>query len=129
VGNPDTFLIGVGVNCNRVRFPPDLEATATSLAIATGNEVDRGALLVAIAERLHTMLEDLAARRRDRLEELFRERLGLLGQRVQVESAQMDEGRLTALDFERLELDGDRRVALGIVKAIRRAPVPETPGA
>lgn len=119
-GGPDTYLIGVGVNCNRVRFPPDLETTACSLASATGHEVDRGGLLVEIAQRLDAMLHALVARDHGRLEELFRERLGLLGQRVAVEAAETHTGVLTDLDFHSLVVDG-RRVPLAIVRSIRRA--------
>jgi BirA family biotin operon repressor/biotin-[acetyl-CoA-carboxylase] ligase len=121
VGKPDTYLIGVGVNCNRVRFPPDLEPTACSLAIVTGREVDRGRLLLAIAARIDAMLDDLAARRHERLEELFRDRLGLVGQRVVCDAGSEQEGVLTALDFHSLALDGGKAVPLAIVRAIRRA--------
>lgn len=123
VGTRDTYLIGIGVNCNRVRFPPDLEATACSLATATGHEVDRGTLLLAIAERLHAALTDLAAGRDEALAAVFRERLGLFGQRVRVEAAQPHEGILTALDFERLVLDDSVAVPLAIVRSIQRAAV------
>jgi BirA family biotin operon repressor/biotin-[acetyl-CoA-carboxylase] ligase len=119
---PHTWLIGVGVNCNRVRFPPELEAHATSLALATGHEVDRPGLLVAIAERLDTMLQDLAARRHDRLLATFRDRLGLLGQRVVVDAGPVHEGVLLDVDFERLLLTDDRALPLAVVRALRRAP-------
>ncbi len=120
VGNADTFLIGIGVNVNRVRFPPDLETRATSLALATGHEVDREDLLLRIATRVDAMLQDLAVRRHDRLEALFRDRLGLLGQRVRVEATAVHEGVLTGLDFERLVLDGTRTVPLAVVRSLQR---------
>ena len=121
IGGPDTYLIGVGVNCNRVRFPPDLQATACSLASATGSEVDRGELLVAVAERIDAMLDALSRRDHVALENVFRERLGLVGQRVHVDAAEASQGVLTDLDFHRLVLDGTRRVPLAIVRGIRRA--------
>ncbi len=121
VGGPDTYLIGVGVNCNRVRFPPDLQNTACSLASVTGHEVDRGELLLAIAERIDAMLRALVARDHAALEALFRDRLGLLGQRVVVDAAETDTGVLTGLDFASLEIDGARRVPLAVVRSIRRA--------
>jgi BirA family transcriptional regulator, biotin operon repressor / biotin---[acetyl-CoA-carboxylase] ligase len=116
---PDSYLIGVGVNCNRVRFPPDLEAIATSLAAASGHLVDRGALLLAIAERLHAMLDDLAALRHQPLEAVFRDRLGLFGRRVLVDAGGPQRGVLTGLDFQQLQLDGSRRWPLAIVRSIR----------
>ena len=119
-GGPDTYLIGIGVNCNRVRFPPDLEATACSLASATGREVDRGALLLGIAVRVDAMLRSLALRDHTDLEAVFRDRLGLVGQRVTVDAAETHDGVLIHLDFQALTLDGERRVPLAIVRAIRR---------
>ena len=116
---PDTYLIGIGVNCNRVRFPPELEAIATSLAVATGHEVDRGALLVAIAERVDAMLTALARREHGPLETLFRDRLGLLGRRVVVGTNVEESGVLTGLDFAELVLDGERRRPLAFVRSIR----------
>lgn len=121
VGTRDTFLIGIGVNVNRVRFPPDLEATACSLATATGREIDRGDLLLRIAERLHDALTALTDGRQAALEQVFRDRLGLFGQRVRIEAARVDEGVLTALDFERLVLDDGVVVPLAIVRSIQRA--------
>lgn len=120
-GTRDTYLIGIGVNCNRVRFPPDLEATACSLATATGHEIDRAELLLQLAERVHTMLGELAAGRHAALEHVFRERLGLFGQRVRVEAARPHEGVLTALDFGQLVLDDDLVVPLPSVRGIQRA--------
>jgi BirA family biotin operon repressor/biotin-[acetyl-CoA-carboxylase] ligase len=119
-GGPDSYLIGIGINCNRVRFPPDLEATACSLALATGHEVDRGALLLAVAERLDAMLTALAARRVEALEAMFGDRLGLVGQRVLIDAGAEHTGHLTAVTFEQLTLDGTRTLPLAIVRAIRR---------
>lgn len=118
---PDTYLIGIGVNCNRVRFPPELEAIATSLALATGHEVDRSALLLAIAEQVDAMLTALQQGQLDELEALFRDRLGLLGRRVVVDAPTPATGELTHLDFAELTLDGTRHWPLAIVRGIRPA--------
>ncbi len=119
VVGPDTYLIGIGVNCNRVRFPPGLEATATSLAITTGHEVDRRALLLAIAIELEAALQAIATGQQQELEAVFRDRLGLFGRRVRVEATEQLEGVLTHLDFSQLVLDGGRALPLGIVRGIR----------
>ncbi len=122
VAGPDSYLIGIGVNCNRVRFPRDLEATATSLALATGHEFDRGAIVLALAERVDAMLTELAARRHGALETLFRDRLGLVGQRVVVTAAAGEHtGALTSIDFQRLVLDGEPELPLATVRGIVRA--------
>ncbi|MCA8949960.1 MAG: biotin--[acetyl-CoA-carboxylase] ligase [Planctomycetes bacterium] len=114
-----TYLIGVGVNCNRVRFPPDLEVVATSMALLTGQEIDRGALLGALAESIDAAFRDLAAGNGHELLELLRNRLGLLGRDVEVTANDVLRGELTAIDFTELELDGSRRLPLGFVRGIR----------
>jgi BirA family biotin operon repressor/biotin-[acetyl-CoA-carboxylase] ligase len=120
VTGPHGYLVGIGVNCNRARFPRDLEATATSLALATGREVDRGALLLALGERIDAALGAIARGDHDELLAVFRDRLGLLGHEVDVTADRPHRGRLTAIDFASLELDGARRLPLGFVRAIRR---------
>ena len=42
---PGVFLAGIGINVHHARFPPDLQAIATSLRIETGREQDKEALL------------------------------------------------------------------------------------
>ncbi|MFO1076844.1 MAG: biotin--[acetyl-CoA-carboxylase] ligase [Planctomycetota bacterium] len=121
VAGSDVYLVGVGVNCNRVRFPPDLENTATSLALATGREVDLGDLLGHLAERIDRALTDLAERRHERLLSLFRDRLGLLGRRVEVTTNTAQTGVMTGIDFAELTLDERVVVPLGFVRAIRAA--------
>ena len=122
-GGADGYLIGVGINCNRVRFPRDLEAIATSLANATGHEVDRGALLVELAVQLDTVLTALEQDRLASLETVFKARLGLFGKRVSVESTDVHDGVLTGLDFTQLVLDGTRTLPLGVVRSIRQEEI------
>lgn len=117
----DTWLIGVGVNCNRTRFPPELEPIASSLALVGGHAVDRGALLLAIAQRVDAMLRDVADNRLHRLEEEFRQRLGLLGRAVVVDVGAAHAGTLSAVDFTALTLDGGRTFPLGHVRSLRPA--------
>lgn len=117
----DTWLIGVGVNCNRTRFPPDLEPIATSLALAGGRVVDRGALLVAIAQRIDAMLRDIADGRLERLQTEFRERLRLIGKPVVVDVGSAHAGTLVDVDFATLQLDGGRAFPLGHVRSLRPA--------
>lgn len=117
---PDSYLIGIGINCNRVRFPPDLESTATSLALASGRTVDRGRLLLLLAEALDQALRDLARGAPERLLRAYRSGLGLLGKPVRVVAGSDEHaGELTAIDFTTLELDGRLRLSLGAVRALR----------
>lgn len=121
VAGADTWLIGVGVNCNRVRFPPDLDGIATSLALATGHEVPRDELLLGIAGQLDAALRDLAAGHLAAWEQQFGDRIGLLGRRVLVEAAagSVERGVLTSLDFRELVLDGQRVLPLAHVRGMR----------
>jgi BirA family biotin operon repressor/biotin-[acetyl-CoA-carboxylase] ligase len=118
---PDVFLIGIGINVNRRRFPPPLDAIATSLALATGREFDRHDLLLAVASRLHAAVAALEHGEFDGLLAAFRNHLGLMGQEVIVLAGGETAGRLVHLDFERLELAGGRSFPLGLVQGIRRA--------
>lgn len=121
-GGTDRFLVGTGVNVNCTRFPPELEHQATSLALATGHLVDRRLLLLDIAVRLDAAVADLAAGRTGELEELFRERLGLMGREVVVRARGSQHlGELQALDFDRLVLAGGREFPLGLVRGLRPA--------
>lgn len=121
VGGPDTYLVGVGINCNRVRFPPDLEPIATSLAVATGHTIDRETLLIDLAQRLDRMLVALQAQETEQLEQVFRRRLGLMGKAVEVQANETLRGVLTGLDFTSLELDRRTTLPLGVVRGIRGA--------
>lgn len=118
VAGSDTYLIGVGINCNRVRFPPDLEVTATSLALETGHEIDRHELLVQLAQRVDEAFDHMVRGSHEELVELFRNRLGLLGREVEVTAGETHRGRLTAIDLTEVELDGEAVLPLGLVRRI-----------
>lgn len=115
----DTWLVGIGVNCNRVRFPPELEPIATSIAVVTGREVDRGDLLLSIAQRLDETLSMLTSGTLARMEEAFRTRLGVVGKRVEVEGLVRQVGMVTELGFGGLRIDAGPLMPLGTIRAIR----------
>lgn len=123
LAGPDSWLIGVGINCNRVRFPPELEPIATSLALATGRFVDRGALLLAVAEQIDALLRALAIGALDGYEAAFRDRLGLLGRRVEADAgAEVVTGTLAGADFAHVAVvtpAGERRLPLATIRALR----------
>jgi BirA family biotin operon repressor/biotin-[acetyl-CoA-carboxylase] ligase len=120
-GGPGRFLIGIGVNVSRTRFPRELEPVATSLALTTGREHDRAALLLDLARRLDAALTALQRGAMRELEALFLARLGLAGRRVVVDAGGPQTGVLTGLDTKALVLDATRRFALGLVRGIRAA--------
>jgi BirA family biotin operon repressor/biotin-[acetyl-CoA-carboxylase] ligase len=52
------LLVGIGLNCNQVSFPPELESKATSLARILDVQVDNPELLQELLRRLKASLED-----------------------------------------------------------------------
>ena len=54
-------VIGIGLNINHESFPPELEAIATSLRLATSQQQSRNALLIAILRALDLELTQLEA--------------------------------------------------------------------
>jgi BirA family biotin operon repressor/biotin-[acetyl-CoA-carboxylase] ligase len=48
--SPGIVVVGIGINTAQMRFPADVEATATSIQGLTGRPADREALLAAILE-------------------------------------------------------------------------------
>lgn len=116
---PDTYLLGIGINVNRTGFPGELIETATSLALATGKEVDRIELFVDLAVRIDDTLAKLERGERASLEGLFADRLGLMGRRVTLSGGSARQsGRIEALDFERITLHDKTSVPLGLVQRI-----------
>jgi BirA family biotin operon repressor/biotin-[acetyl-CoA-carboxylase] ligase len=121
-GGPElTCLLGVGVNVNRTRFPAELREIATSLALVTGHERPREAVVLAVARAVETALTDVARGETSRLEAAFRDRLGLVGKRVMLETPRGErvEGRLERLDFRRVILDGDRGFPIATLRLLR----------
>jgi BirA family biotin operon repressor/biotin-[acetyl-CoA-carboxylase] ligase len=64
-------VAGIGVNVNHDRFPPELEATATSLRLATGCEYSREDLLGEILAEVDRYVEILVERGGAAIVELF----------------------------------------------------------
>lgn len=119
---PDTYRIGIGINVNRTTFDGALADIGTSLALLSGEQQDRHALLLQLATRVDTMIAAIERGDLRDHEDLFRERLGLLGERVEVQARETVIGTLTAIDFGNLVLDERVAVPLAIVRSLRRAP-------
>lgn len=62
-GAPAVVVVGIGLNVNTTaaQLPPELQATATSLRLATGRVWQRGMLLAAIADELDALVGRLEA--------------------------------------------------------------------
>jgi BirA family biotin operon repressor/biotin-[acetyl-CoA-carboxylase] ligase len=56
-GRVEHLIVGIGVNLHARAFPDELSAIATSLALASGGEVDRGRFAALLCERLEGWLD------------------------------------------------------------------------
>lgn len=56
-GNVGWAIVGIGINCcqNQVDFAPEIQSTAASLGMVTGQEIDRSAVAAAMMEALQAM--------------------------------------------------------------------------
>lgn len=101
-GKTDWAIVGVGLNCRqRIEdFPPEIQATAGSLRMALGRDVDRGAVAAAMMEGFRSMSETLLTSRAQTLEQYRRDCI-TLGQDVSlVRGEEVRYGR--ALDVDEL---------------------------
>lgn len=119
---PDTYRIGVGINVNSVNLAGDLAVTGTSLALLSKSEQDRGSVVLSLARHVDAMITAIETDDVGMHEQMFRERIGLLGEHVEVCARDTVQGKLTAIDFERLVLDDQIEVPLAIVRSLSRAP-------
>jgi BirA family biotin operon repressor/biotin-[acetyl-CoA-carboxylase] ligase len=96
-------VVGIGINVNQWEFPPDLEAIATSLRIATGREwsrVELTASLLQSLDREYRMLNngDLSAARADVFRRFERVSSYARGKHVTVDENGGYEGVTAGLD-------------------------------
>ena len=96
-GLTEYAVIGIGINCNRTDFPPELESVATSLSAITGTDIDRAALSGAMITALYQMADRLAEK--EAVMARYRSDCVTLGKSVKVHKA---DGILTgtALDLD-----------------------------
>lgn len=91
-------VLGIGINVNwrptGIVDGRDLSQVATSIAAAAGQEIDRGAMLRALLERLDAHYIALRRGRREALFNAWRARLAMLGQEVRV---RLPNGELTGV--------------------------------
>ncbi len=78
-------IAGIGINVNHSRFPPELEAEATSLRIESGREQSRERLLIALLPAVDRYVELLGAEGAPAILDLFSRRSSYAsGKRVTV---------------------------------------------
>ncbi|HEX9267239.1 MAG TPA: biotin--[acetyl-CoA-carboxylase] ligase [Candidatus Limnocylindria bacterium] len=117
-GEGGSLVLGIGVNVHQRLddFPPELRATATSLALA-GHPVDRLSLFVDLTRELDRVA--MPAERKAGLEE-WRKRSTLLGHQVEVTREGRPVVRGVARDIaeDGALLVGSERVVVGDVRAL-----------
>jgi BirA family transcriptional regulator, biotin operon repressor / biotin---[acetyl-CoA-carboxylase] ligase len=109
-------IIGSGININHASFPDELKALAISLRLATGQQVSRQALLVALLRALDHELTLLETRSPDLLARFTELSTWARGKRVHVPEQGGYTGRTAGLDERGFLLvdsdDGIRRTVL-----------------
>jgi BirA family transcriptional regulator, biotin operon repressor / biotin---[acetyl-CoA-carboxylase] ligase len=117
-GEGGSLVLGIGVNVHQGQgdFPPELRATATSLALA-GHPLDRLSLFVDLTRELDRVA--IPAEREAALED-WRERSTLLGREVEVTREGRPVVRGVARDIaeDGALLVGSERVVVGDVRAV-----------
>lgn len=82
----DALVIGVGVNVNRLDWPPELEGIATSVLQERGGApLDRAEVLVALLDQVERQVKRIVEEGAASLVRALRPRLALIGQRVRWE--------------------------------------------
>jgi BirA family biotin operon repressor/biotin-[acetyl-CoA-carboxylase] ligase len=109
-------VVGIGINVNQTNFPADLQATATSLRLATGTEWSRVELCVALLKSLHRECRDLLQApdaRKNIVRRFEQHSSSVKGRQVRIEENGGFEGVTDGLDA-----DGFLRVRVGQVVRI-----------
>jgi BirA family biotin operon repressor/biotin-[acetyl-CoA-carboxylase] ligase len=79
-------IIGVGINLGQREFPPDLSASATSVALETGHAPIRESVLAALLEEFDTWRARLEGKGFSPVREAWRRLSDTLGRRVTVDT-------------------------------------------
>lgn len=120
-GVPPRYAIGVGINVGRTSFPNELLDSATSLALLTGAEPQRVAVVEALARRLDAAVTALLAGELVQLNAAFKAHSDLVGREIEMEAGnRLEEGVVSDLDLDQITFADGRSVPLGIVQAVRR---------
>lgn len=80
-GLVDYAIVGIGINCNDIAFPPELQEIATSLSYVTGKTVDRERLTAELVRQLEIMNRELLTQQ-SRYMAHYREKCVVIGKDV-----------------------------------------------
>ena len=101
-GMTEYAIVGIGINCCQQEqdFPPELEAIATSLAMATGKEIVPAKLAAAMIFHLGQMDADLLVKKSQTMD-FYRKHCITLGKEISVHrSEQVRYGKAMDLDSD-----------------------------
>ena len=113
-------ILGIGINVNQTRFPPDLGGRATSLALETGHPFDRERLFIAVLGRLEPWYRRWVAEGFQPVRQAWRRGSVTLGRRVLADGG-------TAGIAEDLAEDGALLVRTDAGALVRRIAAPLEP--
>jgi len=94
-------VTGIGMNVNNAEFPPDIEKTATSLKLASGEEVERLKILTQFLSQFEEIYRSLESGEFEAILGEWRQLSCNLGKRVRII------GRNFELEGTALDVDGD----------------------
>jgi len=82
----DFVVLGMGINVNigHNQLPLDIRTIATSLAIETGQEIDRQELIISLYENIAKWYKELTQRGFDAIKEKWLNLSPMIGQKIQV---------------------------------------------
>ncbi|MBX7196978.1 MAG: biotin--[acetyl-CoA-carboxylase] ligase [Sandaracinaceae bacterium] len=120
------IVIGIGLDVNRDAWPPELGSIATSLRAASGRVLDRAEVLVRLLGAVESRVDALVQGGPEGTVRALRERLALLGERVEIDATR---GTLEGLDDDGALLvrrdDGTLvTVRSGMLRSSREVPRP-----
>lgn len=87
LGSFQIIGIGINVNADRSKFPPDIRDSATTIAHETGHTIDRTQLLSRLLLELEQCLDELALTNYDRIALAYRAKCVTLGKIVRASLA------------------------------------------
>ena len=113
------WIVGVGINVNRLDFPSELEDSASSLRLVTGRHVDRADLLAVLLEQLNEFQRAASDGAVPAILSLYEASLMLIGRRVRVRCPQSSSsGVLAQITTEAVRLEDGRQFSPGEVQGL-----------
>jgi BirA family biotin operon repressor/biotin-[acetyl-CoA-carboxylase] ligase len=87
-GTAGQVVLGIGINVQAARYPPEISGRVTSIEIELGRSVDRGLVLAECLASLSAHYLDLQERKGSRVIDAWRQRAApMLGRRVEWDAA------------------------------------------